>query len=986
MSRVSTFTPPPSPGSFYLSPGSNSPRKSPADRSPAPKFTSESEAIEHERLVKSQLKQFKRLEFALGKFTSKLNGIMKTNMLRTILLPFLRLLLPLDRVFSDKLLIYSSFVSVSITILGRWWRLLLSALTTANLTQQVSSTDRNAYLECISRIMCRKEWFLAGPEGMVTYTSCLCETLDYAISKISAMKIIPISMSAFFGKTFAYAYFYIPGVSNALLFLLNIKQSTMEACLSKAPTISPEELQASKEAFPRHLSFLIGYTGLPNLDRFKKKTLNCVPPPRHPVRGICEPNGTWVRSWSCCDSDIFNSFFRHWVTVCSSCVGEKSVPLESFPGFNVILCNFYQIFNVCVNKISLDTASNGSFKKFSMAKVNGSSNSPFIASGASSRPMDPNYAALIKLFKTIRDVGYSEASCSAEVVRAVDRVLIRLAAATSIYDFGKSATILNLVCEFSNYVADPTDLDWEFWLGCTYLTLSKTNLIQSITMSFAFLFNVWNMIPSQISQSVQPQEELYLAGWLNTPSESYKENFAKWLTCNEIWLQFFVHWNPLVRAYYMRLISWRVIGFNNYESSVSILTTHRIKSKVEVIYMFLMRIFRAPALPQRFQSLDFSADLPMVNRKLSIVPINSTRCSAEIVPSLPAASNTPKSSSDLRKSHPYEILDEAVYTCNLLSTSALKEEKLERGGKSVRNHSLISSFGKIFKLLSTDDSDDNLLSLPPPGIGPDRAEPANSIACGRKSKSFNSFLTGTLSLKSGSSSPSLRSFQPSLNDALTDLPATSDSETSSSLSSYLGSSSTSTLSSQTSVNNNPPEFVKHTPDIVRPVYKFEVVLDNELIAMKVSLMQNANAHNDSTFFGCHRSRGLALRTLPTSPRIPSTSIFLNSDRYSKFYVTKEDFDFADVVSCDDEKAPTIEDMFKQIKTPTELAALGRALNEWNRIVDEFETFLAHTVEADQAHSLGEIDGVDVDEGEYHKRIVPFMPIDNFIELKLLNAL
>lgn len=1010
-------------GSLYFPNPPTSPRKlAIATRNNPTCFSNEAAAIEHERLVKSLLKQFKRLELTLSKFESKLNGILKTNMLRTILLPFLRLQLPLDELFLKNSNIYSSFVSVSVTILGRWWRLLLHALSASTPSHQVSLTDRNAYLECISRILCRREWFLAGPETMCSYTNRLADTLDYAIGKLSTMKVVPVLISAFVGKVFAYAFFFLPGVSNALLFLLNIKQLTLESSLAKVERFLLDVVKTARTVFPNHLAPFVNYRGLERMDRNRKKSINCVPPPKHPVRGITDPNGPWVLSWMSCDSDIFNSFFRHYVNISRFFVDDhREVPFEAFPGIHVILCNVHQIFNVCVSKILLETANNGSFKRLSISKLSlqqslQQSSSALLALSLQQsapllyepivRPMDANYAPLIKLFKTIRDIGFSNVSFLDSIVRSVDKIMINLASTTSIYDFGRSASIFNLVCEYSNYVADPTDIDWEFWLGCAHLTLSKTSLIQSIIMSFAFLFNVWNVIPSQLSQSPCPAKEAHLSEWLTNTSESYKENFARWLTCNDIWLVYFTHWNPLVRAYYMRLISWRVIGFNNYDSSVSILTTHRIKSKVDVIYECLMRVTSSTELPLRLQRLDFSPDLPMVNRKLGIVPVNSRRASDDVL-SLASVTCSAKLS-DLRKSNPYEILDEAVYTCSLLSNTTMGDGGKERGGKLTRNHSLISSFGKFFKLLSTDDdSDDKLLTVAPPTIGNTGAngligidnnrldQSGNSIACGRRSKSFNSFLTGALSSRSGSSSPSLKSIQRSC-DTPTDLPATSDSESSSTLSSYLGSSSASTLSSsQNSLSKNPPELIKHTPDIVRPLYKFEVTLDHHVISRKVDQMQTANSQQTLSFYDTssttlNSSLSVAQRTRPGLPRIPSTSLFISSDRYCRFYVLKEEFDFEDVIPTDDEKAPTIDDMLRQIKTPTALAALGRALNEWNMIVDEFESFLALTVEADQANSLPK-DSIgepvqEIDEEEYYKKIVPFMPIDNFIELKLLNAM
>lgn len=986
MSKVSTIKPQSSLGRFYLALVPSPPRSPPPSAMPSYN-NEETDALEHERLVKSLLKQFKRLEFALGKFTLKLNGIMKTNMLRTVVLPFLRLLPPLEAIFDGSPSIYSSFVSVSITILGRWWRLLLSALSAPNPAQQVSATDRNAYLECISRILCRREWFLAGPEAMLTYTSCLCETLEYAVNKISTLKVIPVSMSAFVGKIFAYAFFFIPGFANALLFLLNVKQASIESYLNKMPPLSEGAIKSARFAFPSHLSGLVDYRGFPGLNSYKKKVFNCLPPPKHPVRGICDPNGPWVRCWSSCDSDMLNSFFRHYVNVSATFVeNDLGIPLEAFPGIHVIMASFYQIFSICVSRILLDTASSGSIKKLSATKsAPNTSNTGTFSGTTVLKPMDINYAPLIKLFKTVRDIGYSEVIFSPEIVRCFDNILRNLAVSTSVYDFGRSATILNLICEYSNYVSDASDIDWEFWLGCTYLTLSHTDLIQSMIMGFAFLFNVWRIIPSQLPNSRGYESESNSTEWLTNFSESYKENFARWLSSNDTWLFYFTHWNPLVRSYYMRLISWRIVGFNNFDSSLSILTTRRIKAKVDAIHAFVNTTVKSSNLPEGFQHLDFSADLPMVNRKMGIVPVNPFKSSSDNIPSLASVTNTNKFS-DLRKSHPYEILDEAVYTCNLLSNPSISDSKGGRSHKSSGNHSIISSFGKFFKLLSADDSDDSILSIAPPSIG---GGPQNSIASGRKSKSFNSFLSGSFRMNSSSCSTA-KSSQQSWNDSA-DSPATSDSETSSTISSYLGSSSASTLSSQTSMNKHPPELVKHTPDIIRPDNKFEIVLDKELMQRKMDQMLTANYRPGSKFFGSRICQGASLRTMPVEARIPSISIVPSSNRFHKFQITKEAYDCTESTSYDDEDLLSGYDLSIEATSSESLLAMGRSLNEWNRVVDEFDTFLVRSVELEQASNLAqstEISGMldDYNEEDYFKRLVPFMPIDNFIELKLLNAM
>lgn len=158
------------------------------------------------------------------------------------------------------------------------------------------------------------------------------------------------------------------------------------------------------------------------------------------------------------------------------------------------------------------------------------------------------------------------------------------------------------------------------------------------------------------------------------------------------------------------------------------------------------------------------------------------------------------------------------------------------------------------------------------------------------------------------------------------------------------------------------------------------------------MMQTANSSQySSRFFPVKNQENLSLLTMPREPKVPSVSIYLNSDLYNKFYITNENFSMDDDMLCEED----VEDLqrftkefLKNMRSPSRLVSLGKALNEWNDAVDEFEYYLFHKVEADQASYLPSEDeeaSVLVDEQSYFLRIIPFLPIDNLTEVKLLNA-
>lgn len=974
---------------------------------PAVPPTAASPQSENDRNIKQMLRQFKKLELAVDKFRAKHSGLTKANILRMLLLPFLRSLPPLEATFGSLLKIYLSFVLVSTTVLGEWWRVLLLLLSTPPnaLGTQVSSTDRSAYLECISRIMARPEWASADVSCRQNFYGCLADTLDFCINRLQLTKVVLISMLAFVGKVFAYGFFHLPNVCNALLFLLNVKQSMVDVHVAGTARVAPSEYTDACRVFPKHLVHLIDYRGLVKLDRCKRPVINSIPPPKHPVAGIRDPSGAWVRRWCSSDSDIFDSFFRHYVAIVDSLmVNCPHLSPEVFPGFHIITSHIFQIFLVSINRILANMNKPALLKSVSGQTPKPQGKNYIAAEDMAPLPTsfpykqnDTNYASIIKLFKTIRDINYSSVVFSNHLTRYFDLLLINVAKTISIFDFNKNGLLLNLAYEYSNHVLDTSNINWEFWLGCNYLMLTSTHHVQTILRSLAFLFNVWDKIPGFLTKHDDPQSVSYLRGWLLDVNESYKLNFSDWLTSSKVWLTYFTHWNSIVRGYYSRLLVWRIIGVNNYQSSVSMKTTKRAKYKLDFVHESICEILSSSELTAQLANLDFSADHPMLNRKFSILPVNSKFAYTDDLMTLTAISKT----SDLRKTHPYEIFDEAIYTCTSLPSSPSHSEgtllsPTQPSQKIPRNHSLINSLSRFFKILSTEDTGEiNQFNMVPPNriLGDRHEAPLNKS---RNSKLMTSL--SSISVRSRSSSPSLMSFLLSPNtDNSADSSVKSDLDSSSFMSDYLGSSSSSSYSASSYQPSQPPELFRVPPEIVRPVFKFDIVVDQESAGERYMMMQNVNSERSRSKFCKSSAVNLSFATMPKEPKVPAVSIYLNSDMYNKFYITKEDYMVDDdiLTESDMKDLALFSRQFAQcLRSPTDLMAMGKSLNEWNQIVHEFEYYLFNKVEADQANyfpvSAGEDSSVvltivEINEGDYFKRIIPFLSIDNFTEVKLLNA-
>jgi len=136
----------------------------------------------------------------------------------------------------------------------------------------------------------------------------------------------------------------------------------------------------------------------------------------------------------------------------------------------------------------------------------------------------------------------------------------------------------------------PTDyVNWPFWMDIFKRILASNNTMSEIRM-LSFVFSVWDIITADPSR----KEELCL----------------NWLLTEDVFEQFFNNWCPMVRAYYMRLLCWRICrdagSANELDAKIFALVSLRLK-KVWSHYLWLKQKAgqegaslpsTAPALPQ----------------------------------------------------------------------------------------------------------------------------------------------------------------------------------------------------------------------------------------------------------------------------------------------------------------------------------------------------------------------------------------------------
>lgn len=361
--------------------------------------------------------EFKNLDSEYHKFTSK-SGVHRTNILRLSLLSFLRTNAPSSKPhMPSPVNPYELSCSIEdllkrLKTYQRWWTALATCL--KDREKPVQTSDRSAYLEAISGLASRPEWFIIHTwdqqqniENTSTkgssqqannatraqfaqikqyqeiYADLLVTTLNWSLGKLSSLKNVPISLHAFTGKILGYSFFFVPDVAYPLLYTLRVSPENMQRIVkvsfpdtrnnnngshynsndgitsttetannnkSSSANRFKTRVNSSDEAdnqldilkslvmdyFPKHVSKLIGYTGLAksslSASSNKHKTssasssdsLNTLlnngfnnvisTKPKCPVK-IPELYGPWICLWTSFNSDLFFSFFKHYYNI-----------------------------------------------------------------------------------------------------------------------------------------------------------------------------------------------------------------------------------------------------------------------------------------------------------------------------------------------------------------------------------------------------------------------------------------------------------------------------------------------------------------------------------------------------------------------------------------------------------------------------------------------------------------------------------------------
>jgi hypothetical protein len=469
-------------------------------------------------------------------------------------------------------------------ILNKWWTGLLDMLHVRT-HPPVTGVNRPTLLDAMSSIMMRPEWrqstpsfrpltdqnpqerirrisqpeindstssfhstdsaYLAGStEHNVKnmFTANLVSQMTIVVEKMS-LRHAPNSLVNFAGKACAYAFFFAPGVADVLVRLWSLKPDSLRRIANEfgLPRRNKGESDDIVSHFPPGLDKL-SWTGVKSMSEALRK------PAQPPLASTkISWNGPWLGRWNGRDSDLFFIFCKYYFILAESLVPPDLPLVEKarVPGFVLVNAQLLSVLDSTIHRQAaveamsapLSDAIHGADASAIALQMAPSNNN--ILKGMT----DNRLIALLKDF--FSDASTSLGSAPYTFAESFMAVMKAAAKHTSQFDHGACFTICDFLEEslvaYNSFgdVGDPqkVHVDWPFWFEVFKKILDSNNSMSEIRV-LSMIFSIWETIASS-----QGRKESVCLDWLLT-----EETFDK----------LFNNWCPMVRAYYMRLLCWRV--------------------------------------------------------------------------------------------------------------------------------------------------------------------------------------------------------------------------------------------------------------------------------------------------------------------------------------------------------------------------------------------------------------------------------------------
>lgn len=649
--------------------------------------------------LKTQLlsPHYKSLPSHYSKFQHKTALPAKANHLRLTLLKFLRFNIQFqlsvnvkDTLPQHTIAKVTQFTQTAIQYFMKYWVSLLLEL--FKNWSAFSHVDRTCYLECLSRLMSRREWFV-NTSCTKVYQELLILTINFIFRVLLNLKTIPLSLNAFIGKVFAFGYLVVPNFSQILLFTLFVKNRSIYKVLS---SLDHNEKTIKSSVYPEHLTDLINFQGdfqLNDETDPRLMNINCMKPPKVSTSFYTETltenfegefeelekydelhinlkDTNWVKKWASFDSDIFKSFLKHFLEL--SLFYQNSGPefeiddpddfLFSFiaqqPGGILIYTHVVEIFDSNFSmlknfKTCQYKESNSPQMKNEMAAFYASMKNPGPGKNYQSYMNQISFLKMLRVLQTIiytssesMEVNHNENE--ALIIKYFESVLLLKAKSVSPYNPESCEVLYDLFLQLCLHLGNQKNnfalttslsslkslkflhaIDWKFWvLGLTRM-LSTENMISQAKALTSF-FNLWDLIPVDYEleevRSVPDVLENPVGNghWILDARYSLLHNISVFLVSNSTWKRLFIHWQPLIRHFYIRLVMFKIVK-REPSSSLNII----VKKRLEETYSLFIENYEKSDYDDQLLRFELKPSMPIFGKKLIVTHFSSSPISTK---------------------------------------------------------------------------------------------------------------------------------------------------------------------------------------------------------------------------------------------------------------------------------------------------------------------------------------------------------------------
>lgn len=469
-----------------------------------------------------------------------------------------------------------------IQVLNRWWIGLLEMLNGRN-GESVSGNDRPAILEAATAIMIRPEWDLfplpsvARPSKALrpslksrsttslgstasefladsvyhniknAFEQNLLTQMTYVVNKMSTRNV-PASVVKFCGKAAAYAFFYCDGVAEILVRIWNISPEVLRRVVAENGIRRDADLKSASERIIARFPACLHALSFRSLQTMAKH-LRIQPQMPIAIRHI-PWQGPWVGRWTGRDTELFFTFAKAYFTFICRLLPEDHTSEEiiSTPAHALIQAQILNLLDATMqNTVShtpLNHLKEPHLMTFDDILGETDASATLLPLPGILRPMAEN--RLIILLRDSLSGAYTVTQKGREVFASTFELLLKASARRiSVFDHDGCFTL----CDFMEEALVIIDrhhhtsgsfnlaLDWAFWLEVMRKLMESQNTMTEIRL-YALLYSLWGLIVLDETRK--------------------SEVCLEWLLREDFFQAQFSHWCPMVRAYFMRLLCWRV--------------------------------------------------------------------------------------------------------------------------------------------------------------------------------------------------------------------------------------------------------------------------------------------------------------------------------------------------------------------------------------------------------------------------------------------